>query len=237
MARAKRKITTLRLALAALKAAGTAQNRKIYRRHGVTAVLFGVSFADMKSIAQQVGTNHALAEALFATGNHDARVLALRVADPERLRRTEAEAWLRQTDNYILSNALGGLVARARFADAASAKWRRARREWTKHCGYDVLSTRLKEGHRYAKAELAQVLEDIEAQIHRAPGRARHAMNNTVIAIGVYGPGLRRTAVATARRIGPVEVDHGATDCKTPDAVAYIEKTMAYRARKAKAAR
>ena len=33
-----------------------------------------------------------------------------------------------------------------------------------------------------------------------------------------------RKAIETARRIGKVQVDHGETNCKTPDAVPYIEK-------------
>jgi hypothetical protein len=42
------------------------------------------------------------------------------------------------------------------------------------------------------------------------------------------GP-LRDEAIAAARRIGKVEVDHGDTDCKTPDAVEYILKVEARR--------
>jgi hypothetical protein len=30
--------------------------------------------------------------------------------------------------------------------------------------------------------------------------------------------------LAAAARIGPVEVDHGETGCKTPDAAAYIKR-------------
>ena len=34
-------------------------------------------------------------------------------------------------------------------------------------------------------------------------------------------------AIAVARRIGKVEVDHGDTDCRTPDAEQYILKCVA----------
>jgi hypothetical protein len=37
-------------------------------------------------------------------------------------------------------------------------------------------------------------------------------------------PSLRQKAIEAARRIAKVEVDHGETTCKTPDAVPYIEK-------------
>ena len=40
-------------------------------------------------------------------------------------------------------------------------------------------------------------------------------------------PALKKEAIAAAGRIGKVEVDHGKTSCKTPDAAAYIKKASA----------
>ena len=40
----------------------------------------------------------------------------------------------------------------------------------------------------------------------------------------VRSPQLQKLALAAAKKIGKVEVDHGDTNCKTPDAVLYIEK-------------
>jgi hypothetical protein len=56
-------------------------------------------------------------------------------------------------------------------------------------------------------------------------------MNMALIAIGVRSAGLRKLALAAAKRIGKVEVDHGDTSCKTPDAAAYIAKTVDHRRR------
>jgi hypothetical protein len=57
-------------------------------------------------------------------------------------------------------------------------------------------------------------------------------MNNVVIAIGIRNPMLEEAAVEAAKRIGPVEVDHGETGCKTPEAVSYIAKTNARKKKK-----
>ena len=48
-----------------------------------------------------------------------------------------------------------------------------------------------------------------------------------MISIGGRNSRLQRKAVAAAKRIGKVEVDHGETGCKTPDAVSYIKKKAA----------
>ena len=63
--------------LAKLEALGTAQNRKVYARHGVGEPMFGVSFAHLRKLGKKLRHDHDLARALWASGNHDARVLAL----------------------------------------------------------------------------------------------------------------------------------------------------------------
>jgi hypothetical protein len=70
-------------------------------------------------------------------------------------------------------------------------------------------------------------LETIEAGIHGAKNRVRHAMNSALISIGGRSAALEKKAVAAAKRIGRVEVDHGDTGCKTPDAIPYIQKMRA----------
>jgi len=51
-------------------------------------------------------------------------------------------------------------------------------------------------------------------------------MNNTLIAIGARGGMLEQKALDAAAAVGTVEIDHGETNCKTPDAAAYIQKTL-----------
>jgi 3-methyladenine DNA glycosylase AlkD len=67
-----------------LEGHGTAQNRKVYARHGAREPMFGVSYANLESMVKQFRTDHEPALALWDTGNHDARVLATMIADPAR---------------------------------------------------------------------------------------------------------------------------------------------------------
>ena len=97
--------------------------------------------------------------------------------------------------------------------------------EGSREMGYGILGMRLKDDpDSVSDAEAERVLATIEKQIHRSPNWARHAMNGALISIGVFKPALRKKALAAAARIGKVDVDHGETSCKTPDAAPYIEK-------------
>ena len=222
--------------MAALEAAGTAQNRKIYARHGATEPLFGVSYAQLDALAKTHRGDHELGLALFATGNHDARQLAAKLVDPTRFTVGLANEWARAIDCYITAESVAAVVARSPHARSRSDQWRDRRSEWVASAGWSIVS-HTAESSIWTTAELQGLVRQIEAEIHDRPNRVRHEMNQALITIALRSPGLRRQAVAAARRIGPVEVDHGETNCATPDAIAYIDKTIAHReARAAKAA-
>lgn len=90
---------------------------------------------------------------------------------------------------------------------------------------YFILGARLRDDpESLSDADAKKILATIEQQLQRSPNWVRYAMNSALIAIGVFKPALRAEATEAAQRIGKVEVDHGATNCKTPDAAAYIAK-------------
>jgi hypothetical protein len=56
-------------------------------------------------------------------------------------------------------------------------------------------------------------------------------MNGAVIGIGCW-PKWKTKAIRTAKRIGKIEIDYGATSCSVTDAAASIEKTVGHYAKK-----
>lgn len=210
--------------MAALERAGSAQTRKIYRRHGVNDPLFGVSFAELKRLRKEIGVDHELAQALWETGNHDARMLATMVADPAQLGRRELDAWVRGVDNYPLSDAVADLTARTAHIDSRADKWTSSPREFVAHTGWALVARQAMRDDDRPDAYFVDRLAQIEAGMAVAPNRTRHAMHMALIAIGGRTPGLRRRAVATTKRIGTPDVDHGETSCTTPDAIPYLDR-------------
>ena len=218
--------------LAELKDLGTAQNRKVYGRHGVGENMFGVSFANLNKLAKQIKTDQELAAELWATGNQDARVLATMIADPLKMTSRELDTWARDLDNYCLTDCFSGLVSEARHARTKMEKWGKSKGEWTGRAGWLLLAHLARKDSELTDRYLEQQLPTIEREIHSRPNRVRDAMNSALIAIGIRNPKLEKKALAAAERIGKVEVDHGETSCKTPDAAAYIRKTLEHRKNK-----
>lgn len=221
---------TLDEVMAELEALGTEQNRKIYRRHGAGENQFGVSFANVRKLAKQIGRDQGLADALWRTGNQDARSLATLIAEPKAMSAIELDAWAETLDYYTVSDMFAtNVVANTPYIGAKADEWTGSGAEFVAEAGWNLVAVLAMRDKTLPDAYFEARLERIEREIHTGLNRARYAMNGALIAIGLRNEGLRAKAEAAARRIGRVDVDHGETDCVTPDAVAYIEKAWARR--------
>lgn len=215
-----------------LKALGTEQNCKIYKKHGVKAELYGVSFANLEKLKKQIKTNHQLALKLWESGNHDARILATMIADPKITTDEMLDNWLLNVDNSSLSDLFSTYIIKTEFAQEKMEKWIKSDSEWVGHTGWSLLAKIVNSETNLPNEFFEKHLSIIEKSIHTQKNFIKSAMNRALIAIGVVNDHLQEKALVTAAKIGKVEVDHGETNCKTPDAAEYIKKTVTYRKEK-----
>ena len=221
-----------RTVLAELQRAGTPQNRKVYARHGAAEPMFGVSFAVLYALQKRLGTDQALAEQLWASGNHDARILATLIADGDAMTAATLKAWLRGAMNRALSVNFAQLVARCRVGLACALRWIDGKQEYEQAVGWLALGACAADA-RHDDATFAALLPRLQRELHALPNYARYGANACLIGIGGR-PSLTTAALAVAAVVGAVDVDHGQTGCKTPLATDYIRKMAARRDAKAK---
>lgn len=220
---------TLAEAMRELKKAGSAQTRKTYTRHGVTEPMFGVSFATLKALTKRIDVDHELALALWDTGNYDARNLAVKIVDPARMTSADLDRWARQCSPVQMCGGYAGMLAAEGPHGAKKAvEWLGSSDAGKRNAAWPLLGQLAHRDETLPGAFFEKRLAEIELTIHSAPNSERYGMNMAVIAIGCRSSGLRKAALAAAKRIGKVEIDHGDTDCKTPDAAQYIEKSWAH---------
>ena len=122
------------------------------------------------------------------------------------------------------------VVSNSTHARSRLEKWVNLSHEWVGRAGWVLMANMaMVTENDLTNAELRAYLKRIESEIHSALNLTRDAMNSALISIGIRNHALRKAASAAAKRIGKVEVDHGETGCKTPDALGYIDKTWARR--------
>ena len=222
--------------LSTLREKGKPNTAKIYARHGAKDPTLGVSYSDLDKLVKAIKQDHALALALWASGIHDARVLATKIADPEAFTTDTLDAWLAAALDYVIEGAVATLAARRKDALSIGLRWIDLPGEFASAAGWFVLSGVAARGDLPEK-DAARLLKRIEKNIHGAQNRTRYGMNGALISMGGYIESLRPQALEAARVIGKVEVDHGETNCKTPDAAEYIAKMAAHHAKRAAGAK
>lgn len=213
-----------------LEQAGSEQTARTYRRHGVQGPVFGVLTSALEKLRKKIKVDHGLALALWETGNHDARILAAKIADTNQATSEQLEVWVSALDNYVLSDALAAYVARTPLLANKAVAWSAMPDEWIAATGWQLIASLAMQEKNLTDTDFLPYLETIETEIHSRANRVRYSMNNALIAIGIRSSMLRERALAVAASIGKVYVDHGETNCKTPDATAYIAKVEARRA-------
>lgn len=210
--------------LAELEALGSEQTRKTNRRHGVGENQFGVLHSAFGKLKKRIKTDHDLALKLWESGNYDARILAMMIADPQKADSDTLERWANDLENYALSAALSTYVSRTPLARQKAEQWIESDSEWSATMGWNILGALAASDPTLPDSYFEALLKRIERDLHSSQNWVRYAMNNALIAIGIRNEALEEKAFATAEHIGKVIVDHGETYCKTPDAIPYIQK-------------
>jgi 3-methyladenine DNA glycosylase AlkD len=198
-----------------------------YQRHGAHDPL-GVSFAELEKLKKQIKRDHALALQLWDQRYMEARTLACFIADPSRFSSTDLDSWIGElTEHGLIDCVVGNIVAKGPHAQSKLPQWTRSSDEYVGRAGWVLLAHLAKDNPNLPDSYFEAYLDKIPTQIEKAPNRKKQAMHLSIIAIGIRSEALAKKAITTARTVGPIEIDHGETDCKTPEAEAYIKKAWA----------
>jgi len=218
----------LKEVMSALEVRGSESTKRTLLKHGAKEPFFGVKVGDMKPIAKKLKGQQALALELFATGNGDAQYLAGMIADGRLMTAKQLQAWADTAAwDMISGNTVPWVASEHPEGFALATKWIASKNEQVARAGWGTLGA-LAATIRDADLPVAQygkLLDRVVQEMPKAPGGARYSMNNFVIMVGTYVAPLGDQAIATARKLGQVEVDMGDTDCKVPEAESYIIKS------------
>lgn len=221
-------MSTVQQVMAKLKKKGNPQRQKLFAKHGAKPNLFGVSVADMKTIAKTIKGEQELAQGLYDTGNYDAMYLAGMVADGKQMTKRQLQSWATAADWQLISEyTVPWVASESEHGRDLALKWMDSKKEHVAACGWStyagIVTTTPDEDLDLAEVE--SLLERVEDEIDSAANRVRYTMNGFVIAVGAYVQTLKRKAKATARKLGKVSVAMpSGSSCKVPVALDTIAK-------------
>lgn len=193
----------IRALLAELRALGSAANRAGMARYGINVErAFGVSIYELRRVAKRLGTSHQLARALWATGQHEARLLACFVDDPTAVTPRQMDAWTRDFDSWDLCDqATTSLFDQTQHAWSKAAVWAEHDDAWIKRAGFAMMAGLAWHDKATPDEAFLALLPVIERGATDERNFVKKAVNWALRNIGKRNRALNRAALACAKRI------------------------------------
>ena len=212
--------------LTQLKSLGDDARRAHNVKAGAPDNQFGVKLGDLRTIAKKLKTNHALALQLWDTGNVEAQLLATLIIKPKSLSADEVDKLTRFTTCAQVADWLNSyVVAEHPEKEALREKWMKAKDRWAARAGWNFTASRVNKGTADG-LDLPALLDRIEKEMPKAKPEVQWTMNNTLAAIGIHHPPLRKRALAIGEKIGLYRDWPVSKGCIIPYVPVWVEKMV-----------
>lgn len=166
------------------------------------ARVLGVPVKTLRAIARETGRSHALAEGLWASGIHEARILASIVAEPKRVDPAQMERWVADLDSWDLCDqCCTNLWVRTPFARDKALEWSEREEEFVKRAGFVLMVQVAGKDKRAPVTLLHRYLARAEATAGDERNFVKKAISWALREIGQRSPELNAAAVTVARRL------------------------------------
>jgi len=216
---------TVKDSLKKLKALGNERMRAQNNRHGAGDNQFGVRLGDIRKLAKEIKTDHALALSLWETGNIDARFLAILVMKPELLTRTEMDRMVRSVAFVRVADWLSDYVIKLHpEKEPLRQAWMETEDPMAARAGWALTAARV--GKSPEGLDFTALLDRIEDEMGTAAPEVQWTMNNTLAGIGIHFPKHRKRAIAIGEKLGIYRDYPVSKGCTSPFAPIWINEMV-----------
>jgi 3-methyladenine DNA glycosylase AlkD len=114
------------------------------KRYGIItkAPVYGTPVGALRTMAKRIGYNRKLAEDLWKSGVHDARMLATMIDDPADVTPAQMDRWVKDCDNWgLVDTACFHYWDKSPHAFKQIEKWAKAKEEFTKRAAFALLAS------------------------------------------------------------------------------------------------
>lgn len=217
--------TTVKDILAQLEALGTEKVRAQNSKSGAGDNQFGVQLGDIRKLAAKMKADNQLALALWGTGNVEAQFLAALLVDPKKLDLESVGRMVRSVTFVRVADWVNSyVVAKHPENEALREGWMASNDRWLARAGWELTARRVAKNPD--GLDLPVLLDRIESEMAGAEPEVQWTMNNTLAAIGIHVPGLRKRAMTIGEKLGIFRDYPVSKGCTSPFAPIWISEMV-----------
>lgn len=184
---------------------------------------FGLNFSRVQNVAKKMKNDPCLADELYASTNHDLKVLATYIDDARSYSLDELNSRVKQL--YLSPFAekfCHQVMAKSPHAVHFIDSWANCEIGDYRCYAYFTLAEVARQKNNLSDEFYAKQLREIAARFHEEPDTVKQAMQEAILAIGCRHPKLQKQSYKVAMAIGKVNLEDG----KAIDAVRQLDKKL-----------
>ncbi len=166
----------------------------------------GIPIYVLRDMAKEIGRNHKLAQRLWNSKIHEARLLAGFIGEPDKMSEKQMEKWVRDFDSWDICDQLcGNLFDKTRFAYKKVFEWSKREEEFVKRAGFVLIATLSVHDKRAKDKKFEQFFPIIKKHSIDERNFVKKAVNWSLRQIGKRNISLNKKAIKVAREIQGID--------------------------------
>ena len=166
----------------------------------------GISIPKLRTLAKQVGKDHALALDLWNTAIPEARLLATMIDDPALATPTQMDGWVSQITSWdICDGACNNLFVKTPFAWKKVFQWAEEEPEFTRRAGYVLIACLATHDKKAPDQKFIDTFPLITNYTTDPRNFVRKAVNWAIRGIGKRNLALNHAAIIFSKEIHAID--------------------------------
>ena len=103
---------------------------------------YGVSIPEIRDLAKEIGKDHKLAQQLWSSEIHEARIIACLIDRVEDVTEGQMEKWVKDFDSWdVCDQVCMNLFDKTKFAYSKAEEWSKRKEEFVKRAGFALIAS------------------------------------------------------------------------------------------------
>ena len=167
---------------------------------------YGVSIPNIRALARKIGKDHSLAQRLWSSGIHEARILAGIVEDPKLVTEEQMERWAKDFDSWdVCDQCCSNLFDRTNFAHKKAIEWSTRKEEFVRRAGFTLMATLAVHDKKTGNEDFIVFLPFIKNAATDERNFVKKAVNWALRQIGKRNARLNKKALELAKEIQEID--------------------------------
>jgi 3-methyladenine DNA glycosylase AlkD len=214
---------TVKEVLSRLQSLGDEKLRIQAAKRGAGDNQFGVKMGDLRTLAKEIKTDHALALELWETGNTDAMQLAILLMKPKELSREQLESMVKRATYTWLADWMNSYIVKQHpLKDSLREEWMNSSEPMLARAGWSLTAEKVSKSPQ--SVEPTALLNRLDKEMGTALEPAQWTMNFALAGLGIEFPEHRDRAIAIGEKHGLYRDYPVSKGCTSPFAPIWIRE-------------